>query len=180
MVYLSIFLSFFPLLAYLCFIATVIFDNFVYINNFKSNFTNRYLKNINKSQTSLCPTNNIFLFGQEEIISHSNHFFNHFLQKNDFKITKQILPFLIFFCVNSCPSHKLKSNDLKCCPNSEYFSIEIIKITNDISSAEIRGDLGCFIFNQFCFKRKKCLKFYQFLVLLSGDISLNPGPSQYQ
>ena len=27
--------------------------------------------------------------------------------------------------------------------------------------------------------RKKCLKFYQFLILLSGDISLNPGPSQY-
>ena len=25
--------------------------------------------NINKSQTSLCPTNNVFLFGQKEIIS---------------------------------------------------------------------------------------------------------------
>ena len=28
-------------------------------------------------------------------------------------------------------------------------------------------------------KRKKCLKIYQFLILLSEDISLNPGPSQY-
>ena len=47
----------------------VIFDNFVYTNNFKSNFTNEYLENINKSQTSLCPTNNVFLFGQEQITS---------------------------------------------------------------------------------------------------------------
>ena len=46
----------------------VIFDNFVYTNNFKSNFTNKYLENIIKSQTSLCPTNNVFLFGQEQII----------------------------------------------------------------------------------------------------------------
>ena len=68
---------------------------------------------------------------------------------------------------------------MKCCPNSEFFSIEVIKITSDISSAEIRVDLGCFVLNKFCFKRKKCLKFYQFLILLSGDISLNPGPSQY-
>ena len=63
-----LFLSFFPLLTYLCFIVTVIFDNFVYTNNFSSNFTSSYLENINKSQTSLCLTN-VFLFGQDEIIS---------------------------------------------------------------------------------------------------------------
>ena len=58
------------------------------------------------------------------------------------------------------------------------FSIEAIKITSDISSAEIHVDLGCFVLNKFCFKHKKCLKFYRFLILISGDISLNPGPSQ--
>ena len=68
---------------------------------------------------------------------------------------------------------------MKCCPNSEFFSIEVIKITSDISSAEIRVDLGCFVLNKFCFKHKKYLKFYQFLILLSGDISANPGSSQY-
>ena len=62
---------------------------------------------------------------------------------------------------------------------SECFSIEVIEITNDISSAEIRADLGRFVLDKFCFKRKTCFKFYQFLILLSGDISLNPGPSQY-
>ena len=68
---------------------------------------------------------------------------------------------------------------MKYCLNSEFFSIEVIEITNDISNAEIRVDLGCFVLNKFCFKRKKWLKFYQFLILLSGDLSLNPGPSQY-
>jgi len=33
--------------------------------------------------------------------------------------------------------------------------------------------------NKLNFRDQKCLKFYQFLILLSGDISLNPGPSQY-
>ena len=40
---------------------TNIFDNFTCT-------TNSYLENINKKQTSLCLTNNVFLFGQEEII----------------------------------------------------------------------------------------------------------------
>ena len=68
---------------------------------------------------------------------------------------------------------------MKCCRNSEFFSIEVIKTTSNISSAEIHVDLGCFVLNKFCFKRKKYFKFYQSLILLSGDISLNPGPSQY-
>ena len=35
-----------------------------------------------------------------------------------------------------------------------------------------------FALNNLSFKRKKSLKFNQFLILLSGDISLNPGPNQ--
>ena len=35
-----------------------------------------------------------------------------------------------------------------------------------------------FALNTLRIKSKKCLKFYH-LLLLSGDISLNPGPSQY-
>ena len=33
--------------------------------------------------------------------------------------------------------------------------------------------------NKLRIKRKKCFKFYHLLILLSGDVSLNPGPSQY-
>ena len=35
------------------------------------------------------------------------------------------------------------------------------------------------ITKQLRIKRKKCLKFYHLLILLSGDVSLNPGPCQY-
>ena len=35
-----------------------------------------------------------------------------------------------------------------------------------------------FALNNLSFKRKKSLKFYQFLILLSGDTSLTPGPNQ--
>ena len=38
---------------------------------------------------------------------------------------------------------------------------------------------NCNITKQLRIKRKKCLKFYHLLILLSGDVSLNPGPCQY-
>ena len=50
-------LSFFPLLTSLCFTVTVIFDNFVYTNNFNSGFTNSFTKEIIlKSQGKSCPS----------------------------------------------------------------------------------------------------------------------------
>ena len=36
-----------------------------------------------------------------------------------------------------------------------------------------------FALNKLRIKRNECFKFYHFLILLSGDVSLNPGPSQY-
>ena len=124
-----LFSSFSPLLIYLCFIVTV---NIVNTNSFSTVFIilNRYLENINKSKTSLGPTNNVFLFGQKEIISVSTNpvstvtsykslifffivviFSSTFYKKNHFKITKQILPFLIFFLLyfNGSPPHKSKN-----------------------------------------------------------------------
>ena len=41
-----------------------------------------------------------------------------------------------------------------------FFSVEVIKITGDINSAEIHVDLGYFALNELSFKRRKCLKFY--------------------
>ena len=149
-------LLFFPSLTYLFFIITVTFNNSFY-NNFGNNFTllNNYFEKFNES---LCLTNNVFLFGQKEIISVSTNpsntvtsyyrllfyfmvaiFSSIFYQMNNFKITRQILPFLIFFflCFNGNPPRESKKYDLKCFPNSEFFRIEVIKITSDISSAEM-------------------------------------------
>ena len=36
-----------------------------------------------------------------------------------------------------------------------------------------------FALNKLKIKRKKCLKFYHPLILISGEISSNPGPGQY-
>ena len=36
-----------------------------------------------------------------------------------------------------------------------------------------------FTLNKLRIKRKECFKFYHILILLSGDVSLNPGPSKY-
>ena len=71
-----------------------------------------------------------------------------------------------------------KKYDLKCFPNSEFFSIEVIKITSDISSAEMHINYCHSTLNNLSSERKKSLKFYQFLILLSGNISLNTGPNQ--
>ena len=156
---------------------------------------NNYFKNFNES---LCLTNNVFLFGQKEIISVSTTLSNTvtsyyrlvfyfmvaifssiFYQMNNFKITRQILPFLIFLflCFNGNPPCESKKYDLKCFSNSEFFSIEVIKITSDISSAEMHMNYCHFALNNLSLKRKKSLKL-QFLILLSCDISLNPGPNQ--
>ena len=36
-----------------------------------------------------------------------------------------------------------------------------------------------FALNKLRIKRNECFKFYHLLISLSGDVSLNPGPSQY-
>ena len=36
-----------------------------------------------------------------------------------------------------------------------------------------------FALNKLRIKRNECFKCYHFLILLSADVSLNPGPSQY-
>ena len=141
-----LFLLFFPSLTYLFFIITITFNNSFY-NNFGNSVTllNNYFKNFNES---LCLTNNVFLFCQKEIISVSTTLSNTvtsyyrlvfyfmvaifssiFYQMNNFKITRQILPFLIFFflCFNGNPPRESKKYDLKCFPNSEFFSMKLLK-----------------------------------------------------
>ena len=145
-------------------------------------------------------TNNVFTFGKKETISVSftpsssitsyNLVIFYFIgailssifyKKDNFNITKQLFPFLIYFflCFSANSLHKSKNCDLKCCPNNEFFSTELIKITSDINSAEMLMSSRYFALNKLRIKRNECFKFYHLLILLSGDVSLNPGPSQY-
>ena len=190
------FLELLPLVLFLFFIITIIFNNIFFVdNNFNRNFT--YLDSFAVKEQS----NGFFAFGQKEIISVSitpvNTITNYvsfffysmigifsfaFYKKHNFKFTKQVFTLLIFLflCFNSNRPDKSKDNDLKNCPNSEFFSVELIKITNSVADADRHTHFCYFALNKLTFKQKKCLKFYQLLLLLSGDISLNPGPSQYQ
>ena len=98
---------------------------------------------------------------------------NIFYKKDNFNITKQLFPFLIFFlCFSDNSLHESKNRDLKFCPDNDFFSVELIKITSNINSAEMLMSFCYFALNKLRIKRKKCLKFYHLLVLLSGDISL--------
>ena len=111
-----LFLSCFASLRY--FIITTTFYNIFYNNNFTlSKYCLENINiNINKSHTSLSLTNNVFLFVQKETISVSStpgsfitsynplmfYFIGAilssiFYKKDNFNITKQLSPFLIFF-----------------------------------------------------------------------------------
>ena len=57
--------------------------------------------------------------------------------------------------------------------------ISLVSNLNSINSAEIHLDFCYFALSKLNFKKNKHMKFYQLLILLSGDISLNHGPCQY-
>ena len=73
-----------------------------------------------------------------------------FYKKDNFNITKQLFPFLIhfFLCFKANSLHKSKNCDLKCCLNNEFFSTELIKITDDINSAEMLMSSPYFALNK--------------------------------
>ena len=48
-----------------------------------------------------------------------------------------------------------------------------------MNSAEMLMSSRYFTLDKLRIKRHECSKFYHLLILLSGDVSLNPGPSQY-
>ena len=199
-----LFLSCFTSLKYLFLVNSIIATTF-YNNFYNNNFTlsKCCFENINiyisTSHRPLCLTNNVFIFSQKETISvfstPSSSITSYnlvifyfigailssiFYKKDNFNITKQLFPFLIYFflCFSANSLHKSKNCDLKCCPNNEFFSTELIKITGDINSAEMLMSSRYFALNKLRIKRNECFKFYHLLILLSGDVSLDPGLSQ--
>ena len=188
-----LFLSCFKSLRFLFLSFSIIattFYNIFYNNNFtrsKCCFDSINIY-INMSVRSLCLAN-VFIFDQKETISVSftpnssitsyNLFVFYlsstFYKKDNFNITKQLFPFLIYFflCFSANSLHKSKNCDLKYCPNNEFFITELIKITGHINSAEMLMSTRYFALNKLRIKRNECFKFYHLLILLSGDVSLN-------
>ena len=188
-----LFLLFLPLLIYLFFTLTIIFNSlFIDHNVFDNNFTflessNESISNdflLIKNQTipaSITHKNTIASYNSLIFYSVVMSFSCIFYKKHNFNCAKRFFPFAIFLflCFNGTPQHESKNTRLKDCHSSEFFSIELITITNSINKAERHLDFCYFALSKLNFKQNKRLKFYQLLILLSGDISLNPGPCQY-
>ena len=88
-----------------------------------------------------------------------------------------ILIFVIFLCFCKAPNNSIDS-DLKSYSKSEFYSSESIKLQENLNNINRNTSLAYFAMSKLRNKPKHFLKFYQILVLLSGDISLNPGPCQ--
>ena len=181
-------LSLLPLLIYLSFTLTFIFNNTFFDHDIlNNNFThiNIFLESSNESITNLLffnqePTVSVSITNKNIITSYNPIIFYSivtpflciFYKNHTFHFTKQFLPFVIFFfvCFNDSPPHEAKDARLKDCHNSNFFSFELIKTINSINSAERHLDFCYFALSKLNFKKNKHMKFYQLLILLSSDI----------
>ena len=80
--------------------------------------------------------------------------------------------------LNTCPRKNLSDDNIHLCVKREFFTIESIDICNSITNIYLRNSLNYFTISRL--KYKNHTLFFQHLLLLSGDISLNPGPLQEQ
>ena len=83
--------------------------------------------------------------------------------------SKLLLFYTSFF--NTFPTEKLKSKQ-----TDHFFSVEILDLIDVINAAENDGYLTLLISQKI--KVSYHLSFYKLLILLSGDVSQNPGPCQ--
>ena len=93
-------------------------------------------------------------------------------RKNDpcLKIILTSIAFLVCILYRfSRPQNRLKS-----CSSCQFFTHDTIKITNEVNTSYFQRELRFFAISKFRLKSDN--SFYPLLLLLSGDISLNPGP----
>ena len=95
-------------------------------------------------------------------------------RKNDpcLKIILTSIAFLV------CILHRFSKphNRLKSCFTCQFFTHDTIEITNEVNTSHFQSELSIFTISKFRFKNDN--SFCVLLLLLSGDISLNPGNPQ--
>ena len=87
--------------------------------------------------------------------------------------------FVIFLCFCKIPNNPIDS-DLKTCSKTEFYTTESIKLQENLGNINRNSTLAYFAISKLRNKSIHFRKFYQILILLSGDVSLNPGPCQMQ
>ena len=85
---------------------------------------------------------------------------------------------VIFMFFNSPIMTSRIDGDLHSCSRRDFFTCESINICNGISQAYLKSSLNFFTLSKLRYKRNP--SFFKHILLLSGDISLNPGPIQSQ
>ena len=95
-------------------------------------------------------------------------------RKNDpcLKIILTSIAFLVCILHRFSKSH----NRLKSCFTCQFFTHDTIEITNEVNTSHFQSELSIFTISKFRFKNDN--SFCVLLLLLSGDISLNPGNPQ--
>ena len=87
--------------------------------------------------------------------------------------------FVIFLSFGKAPNNSTDS-DLKSFSKFEFYSSESLKLQENLSNVNRNTSLAHFTISKLRNKPKHFLKFCQILLLLSGDISFDPGPCQMQ
>ena len=92
--------------------------------------------------------------------------------KNDprLKIILTSIAFLVCILYRFSKPH----NRLKSCFTCQFFTHDTIEITNEVNTSHSQSELSIFAISKFRFKNDN--SFCPLLLLLSGDINLNPGP----
>ena len=121
-----------------------------------------------------------YIFHNYIILTLSYFFGNIFCKNNIINTTRLLLSiFIIFVSVYKFPSNQSDS-DLKYCSKFEFYHAESVKLQDNLGIINRNTNLAFFAISKLRNKTAHFLKFYQILLILSGDISLNPGPCQTQ
>ena len=99
-------------------------------------------------------------------------------QKPDVRV--KIVPLAIFFFIGSYVKniqHPTPNHEINVCSRSHFFTIELINKFESLYTSHLHS-LSVFLsVSQLMYRNSN--PYYRLLLLLSGDISLNPGPFRY-
>ena len=105
---------------------------------------------------------------------------NIFSKNKGLRLTKlSFAIFVILLCFCKILNNPIDS-DLKTCSKTEFYTTELIKLQENLGNINRNSTLAYFAISELRNKSIHFRKFYQILILLSGDVSLNSGPSQMQ
>ena len=97
-------------------------------------------------------------------------------KNTSFSLPKLIIFFMIIF-QNTPSKNTSKFSELAQYKNNELFTNESVNISSNLSSIITMEQMNILALSRL--KCKNTSSFFRFLLLLSGDININPGPTNY-